>query len=38
MKSGIGRSFRNIAMTIAGSLPPVRAAIALRLAELENRE
>lgn len=37
MKSGIGRLFRNAGMTIAGSLPPVRAAIALRLAELDNR-
>lgn len=37
MKSGIGRVFRNIGMTIAGSLPPVRAAMALRLAELDNR-
>jgi 2-polyprenyl-6-methoxyphenol hydroxylase-like FAD-dependent oxidoreductase len=36
MKSGIGRLFRNFGMTIAGSLPPVRAAIALRLAELDN--
>ncbi len=34
MKSGVGRVFRNIGMTIAGSLPPVRAAMALRLAEL----
>lgn len=37
MKSGIGRAFRNIGMTIAGSLPPVRAAMALRLAELDHR-
>lgn len=37
MKSGVGRMFRNLGMTIAGSLPPVRAAIALKLAELDNR-
>jgi 2-polyprenyl-6-methoxyphenol hydroxylase-like FAD-dependent oxidoreductase len=37
MKSSIGRALRNIGMTIVGSLPPVRAAMALRLAELDHK-
>jgi 2-polyprenyl-6-methoxyphenol hydroxylase-like FAD-dependent oxidoreductase len=37
LKSGVGRALRNTAMTIAGRLPPVRAALAKRLAELNTR-
>jgi 2-polyprenyl-6-methoxyphenol hydroxylase-like FAD-dependent oxidoreductase len=37
LKSGMGRAFRNAGMTIAGRLPPVRAAIARKLAELNTR-
>jgi 2-polyprenyl-6-methoxyphenol hydroxylase-like FAD-dependent oxidoreductase len=37
LKSGVGRAFRNVGMTIAGRLPPVRAAIARKLAELNTR-
>jgi len=37
LKSGLGRAFRNAGMTIAGRLPPVRAAIARNLAELNTR-
>jgi len=37
LKSGVGRAFRNAGMTIAGRLPPVRAAIARKLAELDAR-
>jgi 2-polyprenyl-6-methoxyphenol hydroxylase-like FAD-dependent oxidoreductase len=37
LKSGVGRAFRNAGMTIAGRFPPVRAAIARKLAELDAR-
>jgi 2-polyprenyl-6-methoxyphenol hydroxylase-like FAD-dependent oxidoreductase len=37
LKSGAARAFRNAGMTIAGRLPPVRAALAKRLAELNTR-
>jgi 2-polyprenyl-6-methoxyphenol hydroxylase-like FAD-dependent oxidoreductase len=36
LKSGVARAFRNTGMTIAGRLPPVRAALAKRLAELST--
>ena len=37
VKSGIGRSLRNVAFAFAGHLPPVRAALANTLAELDAR-
>jgi 2-polyprenyl-6-methoxyphenol hydroxylase-like FAD-dependent oxidoreductase len=37
LKSGLGRSLRNVAFAFAGHLPPVRAALANTLAELEAR-
>ena len=37
MKSGLGRVARNVGMKVAGTLPPVRNAIAFRLAELNTR-
>lgn len=37
MKSGVGRSLRNASMKFAGVMPPVRDAIAFRLAELNTR-
>jgi hypothetical protein len=37
MKSGIAKTLRNAAVTFAGHLPPVRAALARRLAELDAR-
>ena len=37
MKSGTGKILRNIAIAFAGHLPPVRAALAKSLAELDAR-
>ena len=37
MKSPTGQVFRNIAVAFAGHLPPVRAAVARKLAELDAR-
>jgi 2-polyprenyl-6-methoxyphenol hydroxylase-like FAD-dependent oxidoreductase len=37
MKSSTGQVLRNIAVAFAGHLPPVRAAVAKTLAELEPR-
>jgi 2-polyprenyl-6-methoxyphenol hydroxylase-like FAD-dependent oxidoreductase len=37
LKSGLGRSLRNVAFAFAGHLPPVRTALANTLAELEAR-
>jgi 2-polyprenyl-6-methoxyphenol hydroxylase-like FAD-dependent oxidoreductase len=37
MKSGIGKALRNAAFAFAGHLPPVRAAVANTLAELDAR-
>lgn len=37
MKAGVGRVFRNMGMKVAGTMPPVRNAIAFRLAELNTR-
>ena len=37
LKSSAARTFRNAGMMIAGHLPPVRAALANRLAELNTR-
>jgi 2-polyprenyl-6-methoxyphenol hydroxylase-like FAD-dependent oxidoreductase len=37
MKSGTGQILRNIAIAFAGHLPPVRAALAKTLAELNTR-
>jgi 2-polyprenyl-6-methoxyphenol hydroxylase-like FAD-dependent oxidoreductase len=37
MKSGTGQTLRNMAVAFAGHLPPVRAAIARTLAELDAR-
>jgi 2-polyprenyl-6-methoxyphenol hydroxylase-like FAD-dependent oxidoreductase len=37
LKSGLGRSLRNVAFAFAGHLPPVRTALANTLAELETR-
>jgi len=37
MKSRAGQTVRNLAMASAGRLPPVRAALANRLAELDTR-
>ena len=37
MKSRTGQSLRNIAVTFAGYLPPVRTAVANALAELDAR-
>jgi 2-polyprenyl-6-methoxyphenol hydroxylase-like FAD-dependent oxidoreductase len=36
MKSGTGEALRNIAIELAGHLPPVRAALAKTLAELDS--
>jgi hypothetical protein len=36
MKSGTGQPLRNIAIELAGHLPPVRAALAKTLAELDS--
>jgi 2-polyprenyl-6-methoxyphenol hydroxylase-like FAD-dependent oxidoreductase len=37
MKSSVGRVFRNIGMKVVGTIPPVRNAIAFKLAELDRR-
>jgi hypothetical protein len=37
MKSATGQTLRNIAVAFAGHLPPVRAALAKTLAELDTR-
>jgi 2-polyprenyl-6-methoxyphenol hydroxylase-like FAD-dependent oxidoreductase len=37
MKSAIGQSLRNVAIAFAGHVPPIRAAIARNLAELNAR-
>lgn len=37
MKSGAGQTLRNVAVAFAGHLPPVRAALARTLAELDAR-
>jgi hypothetical protein len=37
MKSPTGQVLRNMAVAFAGHLPPVRAAVAKTLAELEPR-
>ena len=37
MKSATGQTLRNIAVAFAGHLPPVRAALAKSLAELDAR-
>jgi hypothetical protein len=37
MKSATGQTLRNIAVAFAGHLPPVRAALAKTLAELDAR-
>ena len=37
MKSSTGQHVRNIAVALAGHLPPVRAALARKLAELDAR-
>lgn len=37
MKSAAGRTLRNIAVEFVGHLPPVRAALAKKLAELDTR-
>jgi 2-polyprenyl-6-methoxyphenol hydroxylase-like FAD-dependent oxidoreductase len=37
LESSVGRALRNAGMMIAGRLPPVRAAIARKLAELDTR-
>ena len=38
MTSGVGRSLRNAGIKLAGTLPPVRNALAFRLAELNTRD
>ena len=35
MKSRVGQRFRNTAVTLAGHMPPIRAAVARKLAELD---
>ncbi len=37
MKSATGQSLRNLAVAFLGHLPPVRSAVARRLAEIDNR-
>ncbi len=37
MKSSLGQSLRNAALTFAGHIPPIRTAVARSLAEIDNR-
>lgn len=37
MKSPLGQSLRNAALTFAGHIPPIRTAVARSLAEIDNR-
>ncbi len=37
MRSPVGQSLRNVAVALLGHIPPVRAAAARRLAELDAR-
>jgi 2-polyprenyl-6-methoxyphenol hydroxylase-like FAD-dependent oxidoreductase len=37
MKSGVAQHLRNVAVALAGHMPPVRAALARKLAELDAR-